>query len=398
MEIPETGDVTTPVDDPCGFDPAWRSKVAAYLFSVGVRSEEDFDSIARNGYMDASRMSEDEVHVPVKKGKKGKQKEKKKSKRQLEKSRRPITPFDAHPEYRPFAMDKWIRGMVSMSNDDLEGAPLADENVPIRLATRWYSEMESEAALRKRLEPLLLTEIGMDIIALDIVGVASAQPAIEAYERLYFNCRDDNFALHPSIQLVNKFAMPWGPLKTYCKKWEELDADGFVIGDGRPLAKDSDIWKAIAAAMGYEALMYHWKWDKRAHGIKDRSLQRMIEISWKAAVSRLFSELFTGDIKHEDAARVLSAYTAQAKYISDEKGGDGGGEIETVKALMAVLYQTAPHMVTLDGDEVMEQRNEEIQSRIQSQLAISKQEIDDKGKQVDAEVMDAQIANAVDSR
>jgi hypothetical protein len=257
-------------------------------------------------------------------------------------------------------------------------------------------EQDTEAAMKKRLEPMLLTTIGMDIITLDLTGLPSLQPAIEAYERLFFNCRIDNFELNPSKQLIQRFAMPWGPLKTFLRKFEEVDEDGFVIGDGRPLAKDSDVWKAIGATMGYEALMYYWRWDERAHGIQDHSIKRMIEISWKAAVGKLFSDLYTGNIAHEDAAKVLSAYTAQTKFISDASKGAGSGEEgDVVKALMAVLYQTSPKMVAIDAEEVVN-KDEEIRSRIQSQLAISKQEIDDKGAQVDQEVMNAQIDGAVD--
>ena len=68
------------------------------------------------------------------------------------------------------------------------------------------------------------------------------------------------------------------------------------------------------------------------------------------------------------------------------------------KALMAVLYQTSPKMVSSFGSqEATRARNEEIQSRIQSQLEISRQEVDDKGKKVEAEVIDSQIASAISS-
>lgn len=403
MNLHETGDVTTPVDDPCQFNPAWRSMVAGYLFSQGIRCEADFESIAKSGSVTVTFLEEvdekddhkEEVQEKKKKPKKGEKKDKRKKKVQT-KAVRPVPPFDTNPEYRPFASDKWIRAMVYMMDARVSGNHLADEHVPLRLADMWYHEMDTEAAMKKRIEPLLLTEIGIDVIALDLTGLASVQPAIEAYERLYFNCRDENFNLSGSLQLVQRFAMPYGPLKTFLRKYEELDSDGFVIGDGRPIAKDSDVWRAIAATMGYEALMYVWKWDTRAHGMKNNSVEHMLELSWKVAASRLFQDLYNGDIKHEDAARVLAAYTAQSKKISDDKtGGGSGGVADTTKALMDLLYLAAPKMVRFDEADVAA-RNDEIQSRINSQLAIDKTKIQDAGKQVESEIIDAQIADAVE--
>lgn len=396
MILPETGDVTTPVDDPCQFNPAWRSIVAGYLVGVGVRSDGDFKSIAMSGSVTVTH--EVTVEEELKKSRKaGKSKKngKKKKERQSSKAARPIPPFDTNPEYRVFASDKWIQSLVYMCNDELDGHQLADENVPIKLASRWYSEYDNEAAMKKRIEPLLLTEIGMDIIALDLTGVKSAQPAIEAYERLYFNCRDDEFKLHPSMQLVQRFAMPWGPLKTFLRKWEEIDDDGFVVGDGRPLAKESDVWRAIAATMGYEALMYYWRWDGRAHGMKENSVRKMIELSWKASVGRLFSDLFTGNIAHEDVARVLASYTAQTKFLSDDRKEGGEGE-DTTLALLAILQTAAPKMRELKAGSAGMITDNDIKERIAAQQAIDKTHIEDAGKGVEAEIIDAQISEAID--
>lgn len=402
MNIPEIGEIVTPLDDPCQFNPAWRSIVAGHFFSSGVRCDEDFDSIARTGALTVKSAEKDPSQEETEPQKRPKAKKKKSDKKDKEKEKKkpaqtlvPLYPYSEFSQYRVYAADKWIRSLVRLYNEEADGM-LSDESVPFKLASRWYSEIDHEAAVKKRIEALLLTEIGIDIVALDILGVASTQPAFEAYEKLYFNCRDENFSLTMSNQLLQRFAMPYGPLKTFLHKYEEVDEDGFVIGDGRPLAKDSDVWKAVAATMGYEALMYLWRWDRRAHGIKDRSLTRMLELSWKAAASRLLSDLYTGVIKHEDAARVLSAFTAQSKFISDEKRGGGeGGENDAMKALMSVLYQTAPHMITIDAADDTKM-NDEIQSRIESQLAISKQQIEDKGSQVDNEVMASQISNAIE--
>lgn len=402
MNLAGLGDVTTPLDDPCQYDPAWRSKVATYLVSeAGIRTEAEMSSIAESGSVTVTRTVTVTVTLQESDRKKTskdiskKKTPKAKDKNELCESKRPVYPFDENPDYRVFAADKWIRMAVSLAANDIAGVKTVVEHIPLRLANRWYMEPDHEASMKKRLEALLLTEVGMDVITLDLDGRPAMQPAFEAYERMYFNCRDDDFGLHKSTQLVQRMAMPYGPLKTFLHKWEELDADGFVIGDGRPLATESDVWKAIAATRGYDALMYTWMWDRRAHGMKDRSVEHLIELSWEVAALRLFSDLYNGNIKHEDAARVLSAYTAQSKKISDDRNGSGGGEDgDVTKALMAVLYRAAPQMVKFDASETAA-KNAEIQSRIQSQLAINKQAIEDRGKQVEAEIIDAQIADAV---
>ena len=394
MNLPETGEVATPVDDPCQYNPAWRAIVAGYLFSVGVRTDEDLKTLATSGCLKVQKPDYDRS-VPVEDHEvhRGNRRRFKKVVKTVSVR---VQPFYDHPEYRPFASDKWIQAQIEMIDSESRGACLTAQGAAMRLASKWYSELDNEAAMKKRVEALLLTEIGMDVITLDLVGQPSAQPAIEAYERMYFNCRDDNFNRHPSMQLIQRMAMPYGPLKMFCRKGEELDRDGFVIGDGRPIAKDSDVWRAVAATMGYETLMYLWRWDATAHGLKDRSISRMIEISWNVAVSRLMSDLYTGQIAHEDAARVLASYTAHTKMLVDSRRGGGSESNDTTKALMAVLYQTSPHMISMDdSDDAVSSRNADIQSRISSQLAISKQTIDDRGEAAEREVIDAQISEAV---
>ena len=390
MQIPETGEIVTPIDDPCQFEPAWRACVAQYLFDCGVRTKEDFADIIKLGGVSVS------VVEPVEE--KASAKKKSKSKKRVMQRRtvvRPIFPFDESAEYRCLAADPWIIGLVGVLDAMSRGQPSTKEDAGIRLAKRWYEETDHEAAMKKRLEPLLLSGIGMDVVTLDLSGMASAQPAFEAYERLYYNCRGDDWKLNPSGQLIQRMAMPYGQPKTFLRKYEELDDDGFVIGDGRPISKDSDVWKAIAATMGYDALIYTWKWENLAHGLKDRSLDNILDLSWKVAASRLLTDLYTGNILHEDAARILAAYTAQSKKLSDDRESrQSGGEGDTTNALLSVLRLVAPKMVSIsEKDE--QARNEEIQGRIAAQLAISKTSVEDRGAQVESEIIDAQIKDTI---
>ena len=377
--------------------------MAQYLFENGRWDKESLEYLAKTGCVTVTRTVTGSTSVVEKSHKQSKGSKntnaKKKGKRKVvtvtEKVLRPLYPFDKFPEYRTLALDEWILRKILFMNDNSDGIPTSEENVPLKLAQRWYEDVDSESAMKKRIEALLLTEIGIDIITLDLIGAPSVQPAIEAYEKLYFNCRDNNFELNPSIQLRMKMAMPWGPLKAFLRKWETTDEDGFCEQDGRPVAKDSDVWRAVGATMGYEALIYLWRWERVAHGLKDTSLMHMMEISWKASMSRLISDLFTGNIAHEDVARMLASFTAHMKYISDDRkdGGEGG---EMAEAFLALLGVAAPKMRELVVGGAGMITDNEIQSRIESQQAIDKTHIQDAGKQVATEIIDAQIADAIE--
>ena len=96
MELSETGEVVTPLDDPCQFNPAWRSIVAGHLFTAGVRDKEDLDSIARFGCITVRITVMDDGVTPVtrKKGKGALRREpRKKPYKQIQKNvRRKIEP------------------------------------------------------------------------------------------------------------------------------------------------------------------------------------------------------------------------------------------------------------------------------------------------------------------
>lgn len=406
MQLLDTEEVITPIDDPCQFMPAWRAIVAGYLFSMEVRTREDLDSIAKSGCrpikINVIVKDDDEESDKKRKPKGGKIKPKKKkippkTKTAVKTVYKPVPPFDTHPEFRCMASDKWIAASVVLMDDCANGRPSTAETAPLLLAKRWYYEPDNEAAMKKRIEPLLLTGIDMDIVTLDLMGVISWRPAMEAYERMYFNCRGDSWEINPSMQLIQRFAMPWGPLKTYLREDDVVDVrTGLVLGDGRPLAKASDVWRAIAALLGYEALMFAWQWNNRCHGIKDNSVEHMIELMWKASVARQLTDLFTGGIRHEDVARLLAAFTSQAKYITDKaNGGSGGDSDDTMEALMALLSVAAPKMRVLEKGAAGMIGDNEIRERIAAQQAIDKQHIPDAGKDVAIEVIDAQISDAI---
>lgn len=278
--------------------------------------------------------------------------------------------------YAKCVKDKIVTKYVAYLKAEKEGKELTDDQQMMRLARSWYDN-PSPAGVRFRLEPLLLTGATMETIMLDISGGMVPKEVFVYYEKLFFNIRDDEGRLSKSCQLRSSFAMPNG---------DELE-------DATP----QEAWKAIAALMGYDVLMHVWMW-KDAHGLSTRGPEFLLDETWRAAQSRLFLSVFQNKVGHKSLSDILAAYTSQVKLIRDGRGlGDEGND--TTKALMAVLYQTSPQMIQISQDvDAMNAETAAIQSRIEGQLAIERQKINDKGKAASDAVIDVQIANAVSGR
>lgn len=380
MDLGAYGEVVTPIDDPCQFRPDWRSVVAGYLFSQGVRSKADLRHLSETGTIldrgDAPAFSDDYEPTP--------------DSPSLQFA--PIHPFDKEEDYRALALDSWIASHIVFYNRECDGGQLSHNQKCMRLARRWYVD-DSRGAVKTRLEPLLLTDVSLDVVSLDISGGLDARPAIETYEKMYFNCRDNAGNLSKSLNLTQSFATPFGELKMFYRKNEPKDDEGNLL-DTRPLATEWDVWKSVAATMGYDVLMNMWQWQGRAHGLKNDNAEHMMEVVWRVALGRLASDMLTGMVSHEDVARNLATLTSQAKYLSDNRKTGGESE-DTTRGLLAILQAVAPKMreITIGGEGAIS--DEAIRSRIASQRAIDAQEIEDKGRDVSTALVNEQIASAI---
>ena len=275
--------------------------------------------------------------------------------------------------YRDYFSDKYVVKYCKTLRRMQAGKPLNEEQSCIRMARQWFDN-PSPAGVRFRLEPLLLTGATMETILLDISGGTVPKDAFVFYEKLFFNIRDEEGRLSKSCQLRQSFALP----------------NGDDLGEASP----QEVWKAIACLMGYDVLMHVWMWQD-AHGLSTKGAEFLLDETWRAAQSRLFFSVFTDRVGHKSMADILSAYTSQYKTIRDYNQVSNGGS-DTTKALMAVLYQTSPKMVSVAKDvDALKAQTAEIQARIGSQLAIEKQKIEDRGKAISDSVVEAQILEAV---
>lgn len=260
--------IVTPLDNPAQYDPDWRNSIAMGLMESGA-------------YVD--------------------------------------------PAYAQYTRDPWIRKQIAFLKAVEQGRPLTKEQLQFRLANIWFQENNVTGA-RFRLEPLLLTPVSYEVIALDILGDNGCDDllAIEAYEKLYFNIRDNAGRLSRSCQLRQYFAMP----------------SGIPNHDTPPEQQ----WRLIAALCGYDVLMAVWMW-RDAHGLINYSQEYMLDEMWRVSQSKLFVSMFADRVGHESMAKLLASISAQQKMIQDGKKAGTSTDEEMVRAMQGILGLMSPKMV-----------------------------------------------------
>ena len=163
--------ITTPLDNPCQYQPDWRNYVALALARPG-------SSVPRG--------------------------------------------------YEEYEDDKWIcRQVAYLRGGGRKRVPQKHRNM--RLANMWYQSTRP-SDLKYRLEPLLLTAASMDVISLDLGGGIVDTDAFVAYEKMYFNVRLDDGRLHPSCQLRQYFALPTGEFDEDTPKEQIWKMIGALMG------------------------------------------------------------------------------------------------------------------------------------------------------------------------
>lgn len=278
--------VVTPMDNPGQFDPDWRNSIVNELLEPGSRID---------------------------------------------------------PEHSRYRNDPWIRLQLSYLRAEDRHAPLTQSQRMYRLANLWFGG-SSAADVRFRLEPLLLTSASYEVIAMDILGSCDCVGAVEAYEKMYFNIRDDDGRLNKSCQLRQYFALPSG----------EFDQN----------TPPEQLWKLIGSLMGYDTLVSVWLW-KDAHGIVNNSQEYLLDEMWRLAQSRLFMSMFADRVGHESMAKLLSAVSAQQKMLSDSKSAGGSAEVDIVRAMQGMLGLASPEVIDAVASDV---DRAEIEAAVSSRL------------------------------
>lgn len=301
MRIDETV-IVTPIDNPGQYDPDWRNSIAIALLDSNARID---------------------------------------------------------PVYARYRNDPWIRKQMAYLRAEARGTMLTREQQKFRLASLWF-QTSNPSDVRFRLEPLLLTAVDYDVISLDILGSCDDLEAIEIYEKMYFNIRDDNGRLKRSCQLKQYFALPSGQ-----------------FDDHTP---PEQMWKMIGSLMGYDTLVAIWLW-KDAHGIQNSSQEYLLDEMWRVAQSRLFMSMFANRVGHESMAKLLSAISSQQKLIAEGKSA-GMSDVDTMRAMQEMLSLVSPKVIDTTAREVDDRLLEEaaVQARMDSEKAVDSVVLDDVGK------------------
>lgn len=261
------------------------------------------------------------------------------------------------PMYAEYRDDPWIARQIAYLKRVRAGRSIGAEHAACRLASTWYQGNRVSDA-KMRIEPLLLTSVPYETITADIGGGAVSRDVFETYEKLYFNVRDVHGSLSKSCQLRQYFALP----------------EGTITKDTPP----ERLWKMVGALMGYDTLVTIWLWGD-ASGLNARSSEYMLNEMWRVAQSRLFMHIFSDRVGHESLAKLLSAFTSQAKMLHDASSGSGQA-FDTARTLMTLLSNTRPTIIGAAAavDSVPELTNM-IRERLAAQKAVAAQEIEDNG-------------------
>lgn len=293
--------VVTPLDNPCQYEPDWRNSIALALHDGHDRID---------------------------------------------------------PAYARYRNDRWIRLQLSFLRARDRKLKMTDDQMMLRLASIWF-QGNSISDVRLRLEPLLLTAARFDTIALDILGSTECLKAIEYYEKLYFNIRDDEGRLSRSCQLRQYFALPSG----------EFNSD----------TPPENLWKMIATLMGYDTLVAIWLW-KDAHGVKNASQEYLLDEMWRVAQSRLFMSMFANRVGHESMAKLLSAISAQQKMLHEDKDNGSLG-LEMVQTMQNMLSLVSPSVInTMSRDVDAKMEAEAAQARLEAGKAVAEVVLGTTGK------------------
>ena len=147
----------------------------------------------------------------------------------------------------------------------------------------------------------------------------------------------------------------------------------------------------VGALMGYDTLVTMWLWGDAA-GLTARSSEYMLNEMWRVAQSRLFMHIFSDRVGHESLAKLLSAFTGQAKMLHDAASGTGQA-FDTARTLMALLSNTRPTVIGAAAvvDSVPD-LTAAIRAKLSAQKTISNQEIEDLGDEEGKRQLEAAIA------
>ena len=276
------------------------------------------------------------------------------------------------PTDRRMAEDEWIVGYRDYLLQTRGGANDIGVSPSLELygtAMGWYggSDIEDE---KFRIEPLLLTNVGYDVIAEDM-GDDLDPKIVEAYEKLFFNIRNDEGDVSTSCYKRTFFAQPVG-----------FGVDGKTPED--------ILWKVIANQFGYRMLVNHWGWTG-AHGPAEgedytiKEIARMLQVAMQTRILR-------GEINNFDLTSILGQYI-QWERLQRETGQDAGGGANTEQATtLRILQMYKPKLLSAASSVDQQQKIlDALNVKMNSDKNISSQVVNDMGPEEGIKVLEEKM-------
>lgn len=273
-----------------------------------------------------------------------------------------------------FKVDPWIRRQVAYLEWRKEAQPGYFEP-SWQVEHRAYSIFTNQHgfSIRDYLEPLLLTDVPLSVVAEDL---NYDLPTIQHYERLYYSCRHDDDQDRPASSIVRvAFALE----------------DEREVGDNSPIQL---IWRFIAATLGYTPLMYSWQLaDPSGPLDTDRAVFQSLA---RANLGQMSKLAVTGQMEAIDITGYLSQYMNYVRLEHDTKLATA--KDEGMELALSMLKMMAPQMVdTVASGAALEAYVAGNQNVIEAETAISGTDIKDNGALGARATLAAQLSQAGDA-
>ena len=181
-----------------------------------------------------------------------------------------------------------------------------------------------EAAMRPRIDALLLSAAPYEVIAKDMGSDRVSPEDIRMYERLFFNIRDEAGRLDRSPYLCNRFATGG-------------------LTEITPETSTPVFWKWVGFILGYAGLARMWHWHG-AHG-ELKSKEYLEDELYENVVCTSLTRVIRGRANNLDLGTLME-HNVNRERLRNEMSANGksADNVRHNEGLCTLLRKLAPHM------------------------------------------------------
>ena len=278
--------------------------------------------------------------------------------------KQPRTPTDegARPQMRfyDYTPDTWVRRQVQFLDSEADEMSAHynkklspnDPRWAIKEANVAYlgddirptDAVEFTPLVKHRMEALLLC---YDITIVGIADYMNTSPAtVKAYERLFYNVRDDAGLLNPSPWLCEWFAK-----------------GNIPIVDHEQAANFDVYWKTLALEGGFKALVAVWNGSLRPIGGEFPEVE-MASVVYRSVFRNMERTIRMGNISPNALSLIMERFQAMITDMRDRGVMSQGERVSDESILMRLLTAMAP-TVAIPTEERVASKQQEIEAKIE---------------------------------